>query len=339
MSARAMPIPNSPALVLFLLSPVMGELVSAFLSPLEFLHPLRLAITLVPYGCGAITAREIVIRQRKGFTSLLLLGLAFGLLFEGIVTRVLFNPNWGGLGALSGYGRAHGFSWILAVGIVHFQALISIVCPILTAEAMFPARRSESWVGTPTLVVCCCALPGWTCMMGLIVPFFPPLPHALTLIGVVVGMVALACWIPAEPLAAGARRVPAPLVFGTIGAVGMTLIMVGTFMIPGWHSRPSAATLFLSLLSILVVEIGALVWLSSGGTWDDRHRVALVIGLLSFFLAFGVLKDCESFTGRSLISGAALLLLVGLQRRARNSVPAPSSSAWHVAGDRSMNRD
>jgi hypothetical protein len=115
LGAQAMPIPSTPALVLFLLSPVMGELVSAFLSPLEFLHPLRLAITLVPYGCGAITAREIVIRWRKGFTSLVLLGLAFGLLFEGIVTRVLFNPNWGelelcpatdGRMALAGYWRS-----------------------------------------------------------------------------------------------------------------------------------------------------------------------------------------------------------------------------------------
>jgi hypothetical protein len=222
---------------------------------------------------------------------------------------------------------------------VHFQALISIACPILTAEALFPTRRSESWVGTPTLVLCCCALPSWIFIMGLIVPYFPPLPHALALIGVVIGMLARSCCIPAEPLAAGARRVPQPCVFGTIGAVGMTLIMVGTFMIPSWHSRPSAAAMFFCLLSILVVEIGALLWLSNGGTWDDRHRLALVVGLLSFFLAFGILKDCESFTGRSLVSGAALWLLVGFQRRARYSVPAPTRSACHVAEDRSMHQD
>jgi hypothetical protein len=143
---------------LFFLSPVMGELVSAFLSPLEFLDPVRLAITLVPYGCSAIAAREIVVRRRKGFASLLLLGLAFGLLFEGIVTRVLFNPQWGKLGPLASYGRAHGFSWVLAVGIVHFQAMVSIVCPVLTVEPLFPARRRESWVGGPTLLLSCCAL-------------------------------------------------------------------------------------------------------------------------------------------------------------------------------------
>jgi hypothetical protein len=331
MGAHAMAIPKSPALVLFLLSPVLGELVSAFLSPLEFLHPLRLAITLVPYGCGAIVAREIVVRRRKGFASLVLLGLAFGLLFEGIVTRVLFNPNWEGLGPLASYGRAYGFSWVLAVGIVHFQALVSIVCPILTAEALFPTRRNESWVRMPTLVLCCCALPGWTCTMGLFVPFFPQLPHALALVGAVIGLVALALCIPGEPLAAGARRVPPPRVFGIIGAIGMTLIMVATFVVPGWNSRPSAAITFFSLVAILVGELGALLWLSNGGRWDDRHRLALVIGLLSFFLAFGILKDCESFTGRSLVSAAALWLLLRLQRRAHKMVPCPGRLTCHIA--------
>jgi hypothetical protein len=60
--------------------------------------------------------------------------------------------------------------------------------------------------------------------------------------------------------------------------------------------------------------------------------------LLSVFLADGILKDCESFTGRSVISGAALLLLGGLQQRARNSVPAPSRSASHEAEDRPINQ-
>ena len=144
-----------PALVLFLLSPILGELVSAFLSPLEFFHPLRLAITVVPYGCGAIVARELVVRRGKGFASVLLLGLAFGLFFEGIVTRVLFNPEWGGLGPLARYGRAFDFHWVLAVGIVHFQAMISIVCPILLTELLYPGKRNSPWIGTPGLILCC----------------------------------------------------------------------------------------------------------------------------------------------------------------------------------------
>jgi len=60
----------------------MSELVSAFLSSLEFLHPVRPAINLVAYGCVAIAAQEFVRRRRKGFASLVLVGLAFGLFAE-----------------------------------------------------------------------------------------------------------------------------------------------------------------------------------------------------------------------------------------------------------------
>ena len=59
--------------------------------------------------------------------------------------------------------------------------------------------------------------------------------------------------------------------------------------------------------AILVVEHGCMLWLSNGGTWNVRHRLALVIGLLTFCLAFGTLKDCRSFTGRNLVSGAVQL--------------------------------
>ena len=101
--------------------------------------------------------------------------------------------------------------------------------------------------------------------MGLFVSYFPQLPHALVLIGVVIGLLVLAQFIPAEPLAVGARRVPPPPVFGIIGGTSMSLIMVGTFILPGWNSRPSVAILFFSLLTIIVVELGALLWLSPGG--------------------------------------------------------------------------
>lgn len=322
--ARAISTLCSPALVLFLLSPVFGELVSSVLTPLEFFNPVRLAITLVPYGCAAIAARELVIRRKKGFTSLVLLGLAFGLIFEGIVTRVLFNPSWEGLGSLASYGRAHGFSWVLAVGLEHFHVLISIVCPVLTAEALFPTQRKETWVPVPLLVLCCCAVPAWTFIMGVFVPYFPPFWHAVALTAIAVGLVVLADCIPKEPLAGGARRIPSPAVFGGIGGVGMTLTMVGTFIVPDWGARPAASIMFFALLTIMLIELGALVWLSNGGDWNDCHRLALVLGSLAFFLAFGVLKDLESFAGHSLVSGVALWRLFRLLRL-RGTALSPST--------------
>src|SRR5512145_853901 len=133
----------TPAQTLFFLSPLLGELVSGYLSPLEFLNPISFVITIFPYGCGALIVRELLVRYHKGWISLVLLGLAFGLFFEGIVTRVIFNPNWEDLGALADYTHVHGFNWTLAVGIVHFQAVISIICAILLAEMIYPDQRDQ----------------------------------------------------------------------------------------------------------------------------------------------------------------------------------------------------
>jgi hypothetical protein len=83
----------TPFQALFFLAPLLGEVVSSYLSPLEFLNPLIFIITVAPYGCGAVIVRELVVRFHKGWISLVLLALAFGLFFEGIVTRVLFNPK------------------------------------------------------------------------------------------------------------------------------------------------------------------------------------------------------------------------------------------------------
>jgi hypothetical protein len=85
---------------------------------------------------------------------------------------------------------------------------------------------------------------------------------------------------------------------------------------------PRSPALALFLLSPVLGELVSaflspleFLSLSNGRQWCDRHRLALVIGIMTFFLAFGILKDCESFTGRSLASAATLWLLLRLKRR------------------------
>jgi hypothetical protein len=299
-----------PALALFLIAPVLGELVSAYQAPLEFLNPLRLAITLVPYGCGALAARELLVRRRRGWASLVLLGLAFGLIFEGLVTRVIFNPNWEELGALSGYGRAYGVNWILAVGIVHFQAAVSIVSAVLLAEMLYPQRRDRAWLGTPALIGCCVALPGWALVLGIFVPYVPPLAAALGLVGLAGALIGLALTVPARPFIVRQRPAPPPRVFGLVGGAGMTFIMIGTYVLPEWASRPPAALVFTGLLVATCAEFAALTYLNgAGAAWTDRHRLALVAGFLAFFLTFGIAQDFTTFAGRSLVSLATIWLL------------------------------
>jgi hypothetical protein len=110
------------------------------------------------------------------------------------------------------------------------------------------------------------------------------------------------------------------LVFGLAGGIGMTLIMLGTYVVPEFDFRPPVAVMFVILLVLAAVELAALTWLNNGGAaWTDRHRLALVIGYLAFFLVFGIGQDFGHFTGRSLVS----LLTAYLLRRLWLRLGAP----------------
>jgi hypothetical protein len=306
-----------PAWTLFLLSPLLAELVSGHLAPLEFLHPLRLLITVVLYGCGVLIAREWTVRRHKGWGSLLLLGLAFGWFLEGIVTRVLLNPGWEGLGALAGYPRLWGIHCTLAAGIVHFQTVIAIVCPGLVSEMLYPERCHESWLDKRALVACCVALPAWTLVLGRFEQYVPPWPGVLVVVLLVAALIALALAHPARPLASPRRPPPRPLAFALVSGIGMTAVMFGTYVVPELVARPPGPVLSVALWGVVVVEQATLLVLSGGGAWDDCHRLTMVAGFLAFFVLFGVAQDIEAFAGRSIVSVMTVWLLARLWQRVR----------------------
>jgi hypothetical protein len=135
-----------PALVLLLLAPAIGELLSGSSPPAEYFTPFSLTILTALYGGGALLAREIKIRWRKGVGSLLLLGASYGVIEEGVMVASWFNPNWPDLGMMAIFGRWLGVNWVWAVDLTIYHALVSITVPILLVELAYPERRGEPWL-------------------------------------------------------------------------------------------------------------------------------------------------------------------------------------------------
>jgi hypothetical protein len=94
----------------------------------------------------------------------------------------------------------------------------------------------------------------------------------------------------------------------------MTLVMVGTYVMPELGAGPSPL-LFGSLLGVAVTELMTLLVLSGGDAWDDRHRLAMVAGFLVFFVLTRFVQDIEAFAGRSIASVVTVWMLVRLWRR------------------------
>jgi hypothetical protein len=83
-----------PAVGLFFLAPLiaeylLGDFLLTYLGPLLFLAPM--------YGGAALLIREIVRRTRRGWPTIVVLALAYGILEEAFMTQTLFNPNYLGM--------------------------------------------------------------------------------------------------------------------------------------------------------------------------------------------------------------------------------------------------
>src|SRR5512145_1942134 len=76
-----------PALALWLIAPVFGEMVSGSTPLNEYLSPFCILLFGMLYGSGALLIREMLIRGQKGWRSLLLLGMAYGIYEEGLMVR------------------------------------------------------------------------------------------------------------------------------------------------------------------------------------------------------------------------------------------------------------
>ena len=82
------------AVGLFFLAPLVAEFLLGNL-PIKLLPAL---VVLAPmYGGGALLIRETVRRMGRGWPSILLLALAFGILEEAFATQSLFNPDYLGM--------------------------------------------------------------------------------------------------------------------------------------------------------------------------------------------------------------------------------------------------
>lgn len=97
-----------PALALWLIAPIFGEILSGSTPLNEYISPVTSLILGMLYGSGAILIREMIRHWQKGWPNLLLLGMAYGIYEEGFVVRSFFDPDWMDLDILGVYGRAIG---------------------------------------------------------------------------------------------------------------------------------------------------------------------------------------------------------------------------------------
>jgi len=101
----------------------------------RFSHRVRRGIHTQPH----VLIREVTRRTGRGWPTILLLGLAFGLIEEGLLTQSRFNRHYLGLDLLS-----YGHVWSLGIGlpwtvfVLILPVVWSIATPIALVEGLWP---------------------------------------------------------------------------------------------------------------------------------------------------------------------------------------------------------
>ncbi|MEU4324647.1 hypothetical protein [Nonomuraea dietziae] len=321
-----------PALGLLILAPLVGE----YLLGNVAINALPMIIGLIPlYGGGALLIREVARRWRLGWPGIILLGLAYAVIEEGLLTRSLFDPDYVGLRLLDyGFITALGMGAYWTVFVLAIHGVWSIAVPISMVEA--GSRRPDTpWLGKAGLTVSAVLfLLGGAVPIALAGPALYPL-SAAQIIWTLIAAVAL---IIAAFLSVRVRRPLLPTtsaspwtVFTITIAAGLAfwlpslLALVGIKLesiVPAWIT----VGFYLALYATMTLLI--LRWSRRMG-WGPWHRFALgAAGLVTY--AWHGFPQPPSFPapahvdlmGNAVFALAALALLAFVVVRLRRTVPA-----------------
>lgn len=282
-----------PLLCLLILTPGIPEYLSgssnmAFLVVNPLLFFLLLAANLALYGPGVILIREAKIRWNKGWASVFLLGVAYGIVEEGLALRTLFNPQSPVVGSLGVYGHWLGVNWVWTIGLVIFHSVFSIGLPIFIFGLAFPELKSKSLVSMRGIGLSILALTIDSFLLSLLVNYWPA----------EIGGLLIASSIVVALLVTAAKKLPSgflktvraeprwrPRAFFLIGAVFFPITLIAGGVAASADLFPLVVMLFDIVISLLILR---LVFRSMGTRLNQTHKVAFAFGLISPIIIFGI---------------------------------------------------
>lgn len=332
-----------PAWTLVLLAPVCAELTfSAIGMPIMWpAFPL-----LIPmYGAGVLLVRELVARAGGGWPSLLLMGVVYELVEDGVGLQALTSPRM--------YNAAEWGPRILGVNTTYWESQVgyhvvfSVLIPVVLTELLFPEWRRQPYLRTRGLTgVAVAAVAG----VGLLRVMFSavedpgyqaPLPFLVALAGVVIALSYVALRIlPARTTPGSPLRPPSRPVVAVAAGVASPAFLA--LLMPAGHppQAPAIGTgafVFVPMALAALIAIGAMVVISrwsASDAWTDQHRIWLcggaLVGHTVFPFATALLVPGDALTTTvAMISGplvvvATVLLLQRLSTRVDGVVGQPA---------------
>lgn len=303
-------------------APFLAELVSGSTPPQAWILPPVFLVFMAIYGLSALVIREFALKIQGGPATILILGLAFGVVNEGMAAHSLFNPAWPDLGVLGSYGRWEGVNWLWSAWIVPFHAVWSISFPIFLVGQFWPESRSTRFLSDRWLA-CLSVVP----IAAAVSTSFVFAGYSLTLVqwAGMFGAVGLLVYLARRwgPRWSGwrlrAHWAPPAWSAALTGAAFFLVGQVGTWQTPRLGQYPELGfVVIVSLLSLL----GAVATTFDESPAGRRARFACVLAGVAFYTALSPIAEFAlGRVGLVPIDVAVWTALFLLYRRRTRSVP------------------
>jgi hypothetical protein len=289
-----------PALGLFFLAPLVAEFLLGDL-PIKLL-PVILILAPV-YGGGALLIRELVRRAGRGWPSMVVLALAYGIVEEAYTTQSLFNPNYLKLNLhllQPAYISALGMGAWWTIFVLTLHTAWSISASVALVEASVPERAEVPWLGNLGLTAV-----GVVFALGVVIttryqlkqdPFLATRSQLIGAGVICLALVVMAFLLPRRTPVINAGPAPNPWLAGGFALLAGSAVLT----IPkGWNWGAAGAVLAVDLVAIAAIWI----W-SRRAEWGMRHKLALAGGAA---LAYG----WHAFIGTPVVGSALIVTRVG----------------------------
>jgi len=333
-----------PTVFLCLASPIIVEVLFGS-TTVSIIDSLLFEIPF--YGGAAVLIREVVRRRALGWTSLLLLGIAFAIFEEFLVIQTSISPVlFAQGGSTFVYGRFFGVDWVYALWAVGYESVWAVVLPIYATELVFPDSKEQPWLSnrgiiTVGLLFGLGTLGSWAIYTRVVTPavighVYAPSPlivaGAVTAVVacIVVGLIRWPSW--PRPVTRGITALSP----WSVGAL-MLVVSASWFSLVAFafDSLPTVPPVAVVALGIALAAMAAIVvaWSSTRADWSDRDRLAIVVaGLLaSMILGFWAsgITGWVNVGAKIVFDGLAGVCLIVLGRKVW--MPGPATGLRHGA--------
>jgi len=277
-----------------------------------FRNPVGFAANVALYGCGSILIREVAIRWRKRWGTILLLGGAYAVGEEGFAAKTMTDPVGSPVGNQL-YNHFAGINWVPLSFLTLFHSAFSIAVPLVMLELLFPETKGRPLVGNLGLGIV-------TFAYGLTVtvlsqwlgnPYVPPVFTTIFLSAYALAFILAAYFVPSSFLRAKKElrdRGEVSFYFLGVGFMGVFFL---NFLFGHLLPWPLQAFLFV-LLPVLTARY---LVNHAGKNGNDIAKICFILGMLSIFILPDISLELGGDVGVIVFTALMLIFALLLRRQ------------------------